>query len=202
MYLVSVVLLLAILPAVILQAAFSPHGMSITGLLGKWYVFWAGIWLLLAGLRQVSQPRFTAAEIFDFDNVKAFPIVREIGFANLAMGTLGVSTILRPAWLVPAAIVGGLYYGLAGLGHLLRDERNVNETLAMVSDGFAFLVLLPVVVKGWLQAAGGNRSRICKASFEMRGSKADRPNTFRTPIKKQTSGRIELRKGTSGIWQT
>jgi hypothetical protein len=152
MYLVSVVLLLAILPAVsvIIEAVMAPHGMSILGLVGKWYVFWAcGIRLLLAGARQVSQPRFTAAEIFDLDAVKAFPIVREIGFANLAMATLGVCTIFRPAWLLPAAVVGGLYYGLAGLGHVCRGaERNLNETVAMVSDGFAFFVLLVVAVNG------------------------------------------------------
>jgi hypothetical protein len=152
MYLVSVVLLLAVLPAtsVILEAVLAPHGVSIMGLVGKWYVFWAcGIRLLLAGIRQVLQPRFTAAEIFDLDNVKAFPIVREIGFGNLAMGTLGVWVIFRHDWLVPAAVVGGLYYGLAGLGHVFRDERNVSETVAMLSDGFAFLVLLVVVVNKW-----------------------------------------------------
>lgn len=153
MYIFSVVLLLAILPAVsvILEAALSPHGVSIIGLVGKWYVFFAcGVRLQLAGVRQVGQPRFTAAEIFDLDNVKAFPIVREIGFANLAMGTLGFCTIFRHSWLVPAAVVGGLYYGLAGLGHLLLDQRNVKETVAMLSDGFAFLVLLTVVVNGLL----------------------------------------------------
>ncbi|MGA2041204.1 MAG: DUF6790 family protein [Bryobacteraceae bacterium] len=151
MYIVSVVLLLAILPAasVILEAVLTPHGASIAGLVGKWYAFWAcGVRLLLAGIRQVGQPRFTAVEIFDLDNVKAFPIVREIGFGNLAMGTLGVCTIFRPAWLVPAAIVGGLYYGFAGLGHLLRTERNLKETVVMVSDGFAVLVLVAVVVNG------------------------------------------------------
>jgi len=104
--------------------------------------------LLLAGIRQVSQPRFTAAEIFDLDDTKAFPMVREIGFGNLAMGTLAACTIIRPEWLVPAAIVGGLYYGLAGLGHLLRGDRNGKESVAMVSDGVAFLVLLAAVVKG------------------------------------------------------
>lgn len=152
MYTSSAVLLLAVLPAasVVLEAMLTPHGGSTMALIGKWYVFWAcGVRLVLAGIRQVSQPRFTAAEIFDLDNVKAFPIVREIGFGNLAMGTLAVCTMFRPAWLVPAGLVGGLYYGLAGLGHLLREERNVNETVAMVSDGFAFVVLLAVVVNGW-----------------------------------------------------
>jgi hypothetical protein len=149
MYFVIVALLLLALPAasVILEDVLAPHGASIMALVGKWYVFWAcGVRLLLAGIRQVTQPRFTAAEIFDLDNVKAFPIVREIGFGNLAMGTLAVCTMFRPAWLVPAAIVGGLYYSLAGLGHLLREERNLNETVAMISDGFAFLVLLAVLI--------------------------------------------------------
>jgi hypothetical protein len=151
MYTLSVVLLLAVLPAasVNLEAMMGPHSIGVMSLVGKWYVFWAcGVRLLLAGLRQVSQPRFTAAEIFDLDNVKAFPIVRGIGFGNLAMGTLAVCAMFRPVWTVPAAIVGGLYYGLAGLGHLLREERNVNDTVAMISDGFAFLVLLAVVVSG------------------------------------------------------
>jgi hypothetical protein len=90
MYVFSVVLLLLILPAAaVIVEAWYPHSASIIALIGKWYVFWAGgVRLLLAGMRQMSQPRFTAAEIFNLDNVKAFPIVREIGFANLAMGAL------------------------------------------------------------------------------------------------------------------
>ena len=151
MYLVTVVLLLLVLPtvSVILELLLGPRGMLVGALIGKWYVFWAiGVRLLLAGIRQVSGPRFTAAEIFHLDNVRAFPIVREIGFANLAMGTLGICTIFRPMWLIPAALVGGLYYGLAGAGHLLREERNVKEYIAMFSDGFAFLVLLGIVVCG------------------------------------------------------
>jgi hypothetical protein len=151
MYFIVVVALLLVLPAasVILEATISAHDPSIMGLIGKWYVFWAGgVRLLLAGIRQVSQPRFTASEIFNLDNVSANPIVREIGFGNLSMGTLAASTILRPAWLVPAAIVIGLYYGLAGLGHLLRGERNPKGTVAMASDAFAFLVLLTVVING------------------------------------------------------
>jgi hypothetical protein len=143
---------LVVLPAVsvILGAVVAPHGLGIMGLVGKWYVFWAcGIRLLLAGIRQVLQPRFKAAEIFNLDSVKGFPMVREIGFGNLAMGTLAVCTMFRPAWLVPAAVVGGLYYGLAGLGHVFRGgQRNVNEMVAMLSDGFAFVVLLVVVVNG------------------------------------------------------
>ena len=151
MYFASVLVLMLLLPAasVIFEAVLPAHAASIMSLIGKWYVFWAcGIRLLLAGIRQVSRPRFTAVEIFDLDNAKAFPIVREIGFGNLAMGTLGVCTIFRPAWVVPAAAVGGLYYGLAGLGHLVRHGRKFNDVVALVSDCFAFVVLLAVVVNG------------------------------------------------------
>ena len=44
---------------------------------------------------------------------------------------------------MPAAIVGGLYYGLAGLGHLFRPNRNFKERTALVSD-LAIFVLLAV----------------------------------------------------------
>jgi hypothetical protein len=151
MYFVIVVLMLLVLPAAstVFEIIFWHHSASMTAVIGKWYVFWAcGVRLLLAGIRQVSQPRFTATEIFNIDDPKTFAIVREIGFGNLSMGMLGVTTIFRSAWLVPAAIAGGLYYGLAGLGHLLRKERNPNEAVAMLSDGFAFVVLFAVVVNG------------------------------------------------------
>ena len=52
----------------------------------------------------------------------------------------------KPAWMVPAAIVGGLYYGLAGLGHVARKGRNLNEQTALVSDLLVFILLCAFVV--------------------------------------------------------
>jgi hypothetical protein len=157
MYFAVVALLLFILPAasIGLEAGLSPHAASIMALTGKWYVFWAGgVRLLLAGIRQVSQPSFTAAEIFEIHDPKAFAIVREIGFGNLSMGTLALCTIFQAGWIVPAALVTGLYYGFAGLGHVGRGKRNRKESVAMVSDAFAFLVLLAVVASSFNHAAG------------------------------------------------
>jgi len=48
--------------------------------------------------------------------------------------------------MVPAAIVGGLYYGLAGLGHVARKGRNLNEQTALVSDLLVFILLCAFVV--------------------------------------------------------
>ena len=66
------------------------------------------------------------------------------------MGVLGICSIVRIGWIVPAAVVGGLYYGLAGIGHLVRSEKNAKEYFALVSDFFIFLVLLGFVVKSHL----------------------------------------------------
>jgi hypothetical protein len=149
MYFASVILLLFVLPVVSISAEtlLSHYAMSMV-LVGKWFVFWgAGIRLLLAGVRQVVQPRFTAEEIFGVHDTGSFAIVREVGFANLSMGLLGVCTLFRFSWLVPAAVVGGLYYGLAGALHVFSHDKNAKECLAMISDGFIFVVLLVFVLK-------------------------------------------------------
>ena len=63
------------------------------------------------------------------------------------MGVLGISSLFRPGWLVPAAVVGGLYYGFAGIGHSMQKTRNAKENMAMLSDEFVFLVLLAFVLR-------------------------------------------------------
>jgi hypothetical protein len=149
MYFAVVILLLLVFPVISItaEAVWSAHTLSILFLTGKWFVFWAvGVRLFIAGARQVIQPRFTAEEIFGLGDRSAFPIVRELGFANLSMGLLGICSLVRPGWIVPAALVGGLYYGLAGIGHVFQKEKNAKEHMAMISDGFIFLVLLAFVV--------------------------------------------------------
>ena len=60
---------------------------DLLGIIGKWFTFWAcGVRLSLAGLRQTLQPAFTATEIFQLSDPATHPLVREIGFGNLAMG--------------------------------------------------------------------------------------------------------------------
>jgi hypothetical protein len=149
MYFAVVILLLLIFPvgSVIVDAAVSGHNVSILFLAGRWFVFWAvGVRLFIAGARQVIQPRFTAEEIFEIHDAASFPIVRELGFANLSMGLLGICSVFRAGWIVPAAIVGGLYYGLAGIGHIFQKNKNAKEYTAMISDAFVFLVLAVFVL--------------------------------------------------------
>lgn len=150
MYIAIVILLMVVCPAlsVAIEVSASHRAVNLVFLVGKWFVFWAvGIRMLTAGIRQALQPQFTAGEIFGIRNPEAHGIVREVGFGNLAMGTLGICSLFRPAWIVPAALVGGLYYGLAGLGHIFRSDKNAIEQTALFSDAFAFLVLLVFVVR-------------------------------------------------------
>jgi hypothetical protein len=92
------------------------------------------------------QPSFTAETIFGIKDPSAFGLVREIGFGNLSMGALSLLTLLKPEWLVPAAIVTGLYYGLAVLGHAMRGGGNAHEQIAMWTDLYAFVLLAAIVV--------------------------------------------------------
>jgi hypothetical protein len=149
MYAAFIVLLMLVLPAgcVIGQLLWSGGAADVMLLVGKWFVFWmVGVRLFIAGVRQVAQPQFTAGSIFAIKDRAAFAIVRELGFANLSTGTLGLASIAVPAWLAPAAIVGGLYYGLAAAGHAFRPGRNFKEQTALISDIFAFAILAVFVV--------------------------------------------------------
>jgi hypothetical protein len=155
MYIVAVVLLMLIFPvaSITIEVFLSGHTSGLMFPTGKWFVFWAaGVRLFLAGGRQVIQPQFTAKEIFDMHEVESLAIVRELGFANLSMGLLGVVSLFRAGWIVPAALVGGLYYGLAGSGHVFKKTKNSKEYAAMASDLFVFVVLIVFVLNSLLNS--------------------------------------------------
>jgi len=104
-----------------------------------------GVRLLTAGLRQIIQPAFTAKTILGIQGDDALVLVQELGFANVAMGLLGCLTLLQPLWTLPAAIVGGPFYALAGGKHVTQKNKGFNEVVAMVSD-----LLMAVVLLGYL----------------------------------------------------
>jgi hypothetical protein len=69
----------------------------------------------VAGLRQVIQLRYTAETILGIKGADSLLIVRELGFANCAIGSIGIGTLHFPGWLLPAGIAGAIVYGLAGV---------------------------------------------------------------------------------------
>ena len=104
-------------------------------LVGKWFVFFGVGWRLgIAGVRQIAQPRFTAVDIFGLTEPGALVLVRELGFANLGAGIVGIASLWRPDFTLPAAIASAIFYAAAGAMHALANDRGTNENIAMISD--------------------------------------------------------------------
>ncbi|TCC98521.1 DUF6790 family protein [Pedobacter hiemivivus] len=144
LYLISVLLFMLILPIVsIVVEVFSADVDFSVLLVGKWLIFWAiGVRLLIAGIRQITKPSFTAHQIFRITGNDSFPIIRELGFANICIGIIAMLSVFRPEWRMPAAIAGGLYFGLAGMMHLIKKPESRNEAIALVSDLYIFIIML------------------------------------------------------------
>lgn len=149
MYLIIVVLSMLVLPigSIWAERAYLNADAPLMLLVGKWFVFWSvGVRFFLAGLRQFFQPRFTSEEIFGLRSDDALPLVRELGIANLASGAVGLMSLARPGFVLPAAISAAIFYGLAGIRHVMHGGRGANQNIAMISDLFVFLVLGAYVV--------------------------------------------------------
>jgi hypothetical protein len=71
----------------------------------------------------------------------ALVIVRELGFANLAIGIVGLLALRFPAFVLPAAIYASIFYAAAGVMHAQKSAHGLKESVAMVSDLFMALVL-------------------------------------------------------------
>lgn len=147
MYFVVIALFMLILPvgSIAAEYVWLHTSSDLVALTGKWFAFWGvGMRLGLAGLRQAFNPAFTAQDIFEIEDGRVHPIVRELGFANLSLALLGLLALL-PGWATPAALAGGLFFALAGWKHVVASERNLTRTIAMVSDLFIALVLIGYV---------------------------------------------------------
>ncbi len=144
-YLVMNILLLFILPllSIASECIIEKESMDWT-LIGKWFIFWAiGIRLFTAGIKQSSSPEFTAVKIFKMKSSESFVVIRELGFANIALGVMGILSVINGNWRILAAITGGLFFGLAGIQHLFKKPDSSNELIAMVYD---LVVLLMIVL--------------------------------------------------------
>jgi len=156
MYLAVVVLTMFALPigSTLVDHLLHPDA-ALLWLVGRWFVLWSvGVRLALAGARQTIQPAFTAREIFHMSSDEALPVVRELGVANLGAGVVGLLSFAAPSFVLPAALYAAIFYGAAGVGHVVQRDRSANETIAMASDLFVFVALAIFVVAKAAGAAG------------------------------------------------
>lgn len=131
--------------SIALEVLLHSHGVLDVAIVGKWFVFWAvGVRLLSAGLRQIVQPRYTAETILGVKDPDAVLIVRELGFANTAIGSAALGSIFLAAWTLPLAVIGAIFYALAGINHVTQKQRSKLQNAAMISDFFAAALLLTI----------------------------------------------------------
>jgi hypothetical protein len=142
-YLIMNILLLLILPGLSVAGGFVlEHEPLDWNLVGKWFIFWAiGIRLFTAGINQTSNPGFTA-KIFQMKTQESFIVIKELGFANISLGIMGILSVINDNWRLLAAIVGGLFLGLAGFQHLFKKPDSRNEVIAMLYDLSVFTIIL------------------------------------------------------------
>ena len=148
MYFATVVLLMLVLPtgSIYAEHSYFHSTAPLLMLAGKWFVFWgAGVRLVLAGLRQIFQPSFTATQIFHIESKEVLPLISELGVANFATGVVGMLSIVKPGFVLPVAISACIFYGIAGIRHVAEKNRSRNENIAMVSDLLIALVFAAYV---------------------------------------------------------
>lgn len=150
-YLIGVLLLMVIMPVIsILSDVFGNGSLFSMALAGKWFIFWAvGVRLFTAGLKQAFQPQFTAQNIFHITDEKSYPVIRELGYANICFGTVGILSLFFPEWRIVSAFASGIFYGIAGANHIVKKPASANEAIALVTDLFLFVFLVVYVIIMW-----------------------------------------------------
>jgi hypothetical protein len=143
-YVPMVVALMFALPigASVLELLLTSHGTLNLGVFLRWFVFFpVGVRLTLAGVRQILQPRYTTETVLGIKAPEAQLVVRELGFANCGIGSIGLVSLAYAEWVYPAGLAGAVLYGLAGFNHLLHKGRGRNQSVAMVSDLLVAIIL-------------------------------------------------------------
>lgn len=150
-YITRVSVLTFVLPAIGLMGEHFAKGAGWAfGLYGKWFIFSAvGLRLFLAGIKQVKGPAFTAKQIFHMSSAEVYPVLRELGFANMCFGLVGIVSLFRPGWRIVSAFASGLYFGIAAVQHGWRGAVGINERFALWTDLVIFGVLLAYCVCFW-----------------------------------------------------
>lgn len=149
-YPVVIVVLTVVAPLVHILVVLAGSGWTADPwpVIGSAFVFWAvGIRLLAAGLSQILRPGFTSQGILGTKDGSANQIVQELGAANVGMGVIGlVATLWLAEWIPAAALVACIFLGFAGLRHVAKKGKNVNEAVATYTDIFVALVLAAYLV--------------------------------------------------------
>lgn len=134
-YFVVVIAQTLVLPIISGTIALLVAGGDPVLVFGTWWVFWGvGTRLLLAGIVQVSGKGPTG-EILGgaVPSIQEKQLTGELGIANMGMGLAGLLALV-PGWALPAGLAGGLFLLAAGALHMMKKNKNAQETVATWTD--------------------------------------------------------------------
>lgn len=146
---ISIIAFFYVLPLITICAdIFIFKQTNIPKIILKWCIFYGiGLRLFTAGLKQALSPKFTAKTIFEVTDEKAFPIVRELGFANICSGLIGILSLFVVSFRLPIAIIGIIYFSLALLQHLIRRNKNHTEVFVTITNSSIVLeLIIPLLI--------------------------------------------------------
>ncbi len=113
------------------------------GLMGKWLIFWvAGIRLSLRGIKRIYRRGAAPAIFFNEERKETFLMIRELSFANITIGVMGILSVVNSNWRQIAGLAAAIFFGLSALQHFFIKPVNGKEMAIMVTDIIVFAILL------------------------------------------------------------
>ncbi len=113
------------------------------GLTGKWFIFWvAGVRLSFTGIKHIYRRGAAPAAFFYGEKKENFLMIRELGFANITIGVMGMLSVVNSNWRQIAGLAAAIFFGLSALQHFFIKPVNGKEMAIMVTDIIVFAILL------------------------------------------------------------
>jgi hypothetical protein len=113
----------------------------------KWFIFWGvGIRLFFKGVKLTSTPQFTGLTLSSFKNRESCLLLLELGFANMALGSMGILSVINDQWRLIAAIAGAIYFGLANMLRVLTKTGGCHELVTLIHNILVFSGLVAFLI--------------------------------------------------------
>lgn len=110
------------------------HQYNITAVASKWLSFFViGIRALVSGCMQAFNPAFTGALLQV--EMNDYIVIKELGYAAIGTGVIGVLSLKKESFRIPAAISRAIFIFCCTFNHLTRiDVVNIGEIIVIITD--------------------------------------------------------------------
>lgn len=113
----------------------------------KWYIFWTiGFRALTTGAMQFLNSSYTMELLQVSEESKI--IIMELGFAQFGIGLIGILSIWKKSFRVPAIITYGIFMLGASIIHIVRfTTANAEEIVSLAGDLFVLVIAVVYFVQ-------------------------------------------------------